>query len=111
MEYGGEKATLPQLLAALRRGDSMVLLGDGTYGLLPEEWLERFEPLVGLGHTEDDHLRFRQNQAGLLDALLASQGEIHCDELFERARQRLRDFTGVRALEQPAGLDVYKRQT
>jgi len=103
VEYGGEKATLPQLLAALRRGDSMVLLGDGTYGLLPEEWLERFAPLVGLGHTEDDHLRFRQNQAGLLDALLASQGEIQCDELFERARQRLRDFTGVRALEQPAG--------
>ena len=103
VEYGGETATLPQLLAALRRGDTMVLLGDGTYGLLPEEWLERFAPLVGLGHSEDDHLRFRQNQAGLLDALLASQGEVHCDELFERARERLRNFTGVRALEQPPG--------
>ncbi len=103
VEFGGEKATLPQLLAALRRGDSMVLLGDGTYGLLPEEWLERFAPLAGLGHNEEDHLRFRQNQAGLLDALLVSQGEVHGDELFERARERLRDFTGVRALEQPPG--------
>jgi superfamily II DNA or RNA helicase len=103
VEYGGEKAALPQLLAALRRGDGMVLLGDGTYGLLPEEWLERFAPLAGLGHSETDHLRFRQNQAGLLDALLVAQGEVHGDELFERARARLRDFTGVRALEQPRG--------
>lgn len=103
VEYGAEKATLPQLLAALRRGDSMVLLGDGTYGLLPEEWLKRFAPLAGLGHNEEDHLRFRQNQAGLLDALLASQGEVNCDELFERVRDRLRSFSGVRALDQPPG--------
>ena len=33
----------------LRRGDTMVRLGDGSFGLLPEEWLERFAPLAGLG--------------------------------------------------------------
>ena len=62
-------------------------LGDGTYGLLPEEWLERFAPLAGLGTKEEDHLRFRRNQAGLLDALLAAQPEVRVDEMFAaRAR-------------------------
>ena len=49
VDYGEATASLPQLLAAVRRGDTMVVLGDGTFGLLPEEWLERFAPLAGLG--------------------------------------------------------------
>ena len=103
VEYEGQTASLPALLAALRRGDTMVRLGDGTFGLLPEEWLERFAPLAGLGEKEEDHLRFRRNQAGLLDALLMAQPEVHVDELFERMRERLRTFTGVKSAEQPEG--------
>ena len=103
VDYDGMSASLPQLLAALRRGDTMIPLGDGSFGLLPEEWLERFAPLAGLGSAEKDHLRFRQNQAGLLDALLAAQPDVHMDELFAQARERLCGFRGVGALEQPAG--------
>ncbi|MEO8596998.1 MAG: DEAD/DEAH box helicase [Candidatus Solibacter sp.] len=103
VDYGGQTATIPQLLAAVRRGDTMIQLGDGTFGLLPEEWLERFAPLAGLGSKEEDHLRFRRNQAGLLDALLAAQPEVHVDEVFERVRERLRTFDGVKSLPQPAG--------
>ncbi|HWC98443.1 MAG TPA: DEAD/DEAH box helicase [Candidatus Sulfopaludibacter sp.] len=103
VEYGDVKASLPQLLAALRRGDTMVPLGDGSFGLLPEEWLERFAPLAGLGTAEKDFVRFRQNQAGLLDALLAAQPDVRVDEVFERVRDRIRSFRGVQAAEQPDG--------
>ena len=103
VQYDDQTASLPALLGALRRGDTMVRLGDGTFGLLPEEWLERFAPLAGLGEKEEDHLRFRRNQAGLLDALLAAQPEVHVDELFERMRERLRTFTGVKVAVQPEG--------
>jgi len=101
VDYDGQTASLPQLLAAVRRGDTMVRLGDGTYGLLPEEWLERFAPLAGLGSKEEDHLRFRRNQASLLDALLAAQPEVGVDALFQRVRERMRTFTGVKTAAQP----------
>ena len=83
----------------------MVRLGDGTFGLLPEEWLERFAPLAGLGSKDEDqdHLRFRRNQASLLDALLAAQPEVRVDELFQRVRERMRAFTGVKTAAQPPG--------
>jgi superfamily II DNA or RNA helicase len=103
VDYDGQTASLPQLLAAVRRGDTMVKLGDGTYGLLPEEWLERFAPLAGLGTKEENHLRFRRNQASLLDALLAAQPEVRVDEMFQRVRERMLSFTGVKTAAQPAG--------
>src|SRR2546429_474487 len=81
----------------------MVRLDDGTYGVVPEEWLRRIGMLARAGAPEDGHVRFRRSQAGLLDALLATQPEARCDEAFERVRQELRLFSGVEAAAQPAG--------
>jgi len=103
VDYGDATVSLPVLLEALRRGDTMVPLGDGSFGLLPEEWLQRFAPLAGLGTKQEGHLCFRRNQAGLLDALLAAQAEVRVDEMFDRVRQGLRSFQGVRAVAQPKG--------
>ncbi|HBL31932.1 MAG TPA: helicase SNF2 [Acidobacteria bacterium] len=103
IEFGGETVGLPLLLAALRRGDGFVPLGDGSLGLLPEEWLKRWEPLAGLGRAEGDHLRFEVPQAVLLDAWLAAEPEVTCDETFARARERLRGFSGIVPAEAPAG--------
>src|ERR1039457_6012998 len=103
VDYDGQTASLPQLLAAVRRGDTMVKLGDGTYGLLPEEWLERFSPLAGLGSKGANPLRFRRNPARLLGGLLGAQPEVRGDEMFQQVRERMRTFTGVKTAAQPAG--------
>jgi superfamily II DNA or RNA helicase len=103
VEYEGGTARLPELLEALRRGQSMVQLSDGAYGVLPEEWLRRIGAMAGMGAAEDGHIRFRRSQAGLLDALLAAQPEATCDETFARMRGELRQFQGVEAAPQPAG--------
>jgi hypothetical protein len=103
VEYGEKTAKIPELLEALRRGDQMVRLDDGTFGMLPEEWLRRFGMLAGMGTRESDHLRFRRSQAGLLDVLLAAQPEASCDETFARVREELRQFSGVEPAPQPAG--------
>ncbi len=114
VDYDGQQVGLPELIAALRRGDGLVQLGDGTMGMLPEDWLEKFAPLAGLGEMESDHLRFQQNQVGLLDALLAAQPEAQVDELFSRVRERVRGFAGVRTAPQPEGfrgeLREYQRE-
>jgi superfamily II DNA or RNA helicase len=103
VDFGGEVVGLPRLLAALRRGDSFVALGDGTLGLLPEEWLQRWAPLAKLGKTEGDHLRFEVPQAVLLDAWLAEEPTAAWDDTFAQARRRLRSFAGVAPAEAPPG--------
>lgn len=102
VDFGAATANLPELIAALKRGSNSVLLGDGTFGLLPEEWLKKYGLLASLGSTETDHLRFSRSQVGLLDALLASQPEASFDATYSRARDELQAFKGVREASPPA---------
>lgn len=114
VEYGEATAQLPQLLQALKRGESMVLLDDGSYGLLPEEWLQRFGVVAALGDSSKDHIRYARGQVGLLDALLATQPAVSCDETFQHLRTELEDFQQIEPAVQPAGfvgqLREYQRE-
>ncbi|MGI8427456.1 MAG: SNF2-related protein [Actinomycetota bacterium] len=103
LEYGETTAGLPELLAAAKRGDGFVVLGDETMGLLPEKWLEQYGLLASLGTPDGQSLRFKPTQAGLLDALIAAQPQASVDKAFARARNRLRDFGGVAPVPAPPG--------
>lgn len=91
----------PVLLRAIAQGESTVLLDDGTYGLLPEEWMRRYARLAKTAGGEGDTLRFRSNQIALLDMLLAELPEARFDETFRNARNRLRSFEGVAPVDPP----------
>src|SRR5439155_17357155 len=99
--FGDTVAKLPELLAALKRGENTIRLDDGTFGMVPEAWLKKYGLLAGLGTTENGHLRFRRSQVGLLDALLASQPDASCDSVFAQARDELRRFEGIEPVEAP----------
>ena len=102
IDFGdGRSAPFPQLLAAISRGEDVVVLDDGSVGLLPEEWLRRYTAIAGFGKTEGDAIRFGRSQAALLDALLATQPTIAYDEVFERVRSELQSFGGVSAADAP----------
>jgi hypothetical protein len=103
VQFGDQEAKLPELLAALKRGENLVKLGDGTMGMVPEEWLKKYGLLAGLGTPEGDHLRFGRTQVGLLDALLAEQPEATADEQFQQAREQLHRFQGIEPADAPDG--------
>ena len=101
VDFGGQRVALPELLATLSRGETTVRLGDGSLGILPEEWLDNYGLLAGLGTAEGDHLRFVNTQAGLVDALLAIQDDVEYDDRFLALRDRMRAFNGVAEEVQP----------
>jgi superfamily II DNA or RNA helicase len=114
VKFAEASVPLPAVLAALRRGETTVALGDGTVGMLPEEWLKRYGLLAALGSPEHGVMRFRRSQAALLDALLAAQPDVIQDAGFTQAREALRAFDGIRPADQPRGfvgqLREYQRQ-
>jgi superfamily II DNA or RNA helicase len=101
VDFGGISARLPELLDALRKGEGTVLLSDGTFGVLPKDWLKKYGPLAEVGDTQQDHIRFSLGQVGLLDALLASQPKATFDESFVHARDQLLSFKGIQPIDPP----------
>lgn len=96
VDYDGVTVELPELLSALNKEEPFVLLGDGSHGILPEEWLERYAPLAGLGASTGGKIRFSWSQGVILDALLASAPRADVDAVFRRLRRKLKSFEGIR---------------
>jgi len=89
---GDQDISIPEILAAARAGKKMITLGDGSQGLLPEQWLADNGLLAAIGQTHDDHLRFKASQAVIIDSLLSQQTFTDVDAKFTELRTRIKQF-------------------
>ena len=102
-DFGGMTVSLPQLLGALRKRQDYVVLDDGSHGMLPEDWLQRYGRLANVAEAEDGKMRFRKSQALLLDALLAEQENVTSDRSFKTICNRINNFQGIKPGKAPRG--------
>ncbi|MFN0137282.1 MAG: SNF2-related protein [Phycisphaerae bacterium] len=109
LDFDGVSVELPELLAAARKKEQFVKLGDGTMGVLPNEWLEKHGRWLELARVEDGEIRFGASQIGLIDALLAAMPDAKSDERIEAARAKLRAFDGIKAATPPKQLKATLR--
>lgn len=114
IDFNGSKASFPELLSALSRGEQTIRLDDGSLGILPEEWLAEYGLLAGLGSVEGQGLKFSTSQLGLIDALLSGEDSFQVDDRYMEIRDRLQSFSGVTDAIEPSGfkgeLRPYQRQ-
>jgi SNF2 family DNA or RNA helicase len=57
LEYGGQQVSLKQLQKAVKNKLRYVTLADGSNGLLPNEWIERFEKYFRTGDLNKETIR------------------------------------------------------
>jgi len=110
VSFGNEEVPLPELLKMKGRGKKTIRLDDGTYGILPLEWLENFTALMELGECAGDKIRLRQQQALLLQALVTEQLE-QSEGCLTAAVHRLeeRNCNAVVGMKAPAGFQATLR--
>jgi hypothetical protein len=114
--YANQIVPLPTLLQAMRRKENFVRLDDGSHGMLPTQWIEKFGKFMELANEAGDTLRFGRAQAFLLDSLLADQesNQVVVDAGFRNLRKRLAAFRGIEPSVEPKGfvgkLRKYQRE-
>ncbi|GAA4341713.1 DEAD/DEAH box helicase [Flaviaesturariibacter amylovorans] len=86
LRFGKQTAALKQLQQAVRAKSRYIPLGDGTQGLLPEAWLERFAAWFEAGDTESEELRIPKVQFATVAELFRE------DELDREALAELRYY-------------------
>ncbi len=105
-DFDGVSASLPSLLAALKQKSQFVTLDDGSQGILPEEWLEKYARLAEVAEEEgEESLRFAKSQALLLDAMLAEQEGVQVDRDFAKLCKKLNEFDGIAPGTEPRGFE------
>ncbi len=98
--FGGIEVPFREIRRALRARQRFVKLADGSIGELPEEWIERYRALFGLGEAKDDHLRLSPSQITLLEEALTQADQVEADNTYQQQRQRLRTLleAGLRGI-------------
>ncbi|UOQ69980.1 DEAD/DEAH box helicase [Hymenobacter cellulosilyticus] len=111
VRFGQQKASLRQVQQAIRNRSHYVRLDDGTRGILPQEWVERFAEYFAAGEVVEDRIRTPSSNFRLIQELYDPAA------LDEAARARLTtyqaavaDFTGIAPVEPPAGLQATLRE-
>jgi len=95
VQYGDQSISLREVMKAVRKGERYVKLADGTFGQIPEDWLERYKHLFGLAEETEKGLRVRDVQIPLLDRLLEDASEVEAAREFQERRERLRAFEQI----------------
>jgi len=101
VQYGELSVTLAEVLAARKRGANVVVLSDGSHGLLPHDWLDRLGPVLAGGTPTATGARFQSSQLALLDALLDGLPTVEVDEPFAKARAQLAGFDRITPADPP----------
>ena len=75
ISFGDQHVSLKDLQKAVLKKQNYITLGDGTLGILPQEWLEKITPWLKSGDVKKDHIRFSPYQLGIIDDLLQNLEE------------------------------------
>ncbi|NJM14265.1 MAG: DEAD/DEAH box helicase family protein [Bacteroidales bacterium] len=67
--FNGQHVSLRDLRKAIINKDNLVQLGDGKYGMLPQEWLDKISPALKYGKLKENGVELRKSQFAIIDAL------------------------------------------
>jgi non-specific serine/threonine protein kinase len=104
IEFGEQRVGIADIKKALTSKQSFVQLGDGTLGILPDEWLKRYSLLFKVGDGKSDKLRLSRYHMSIIDELYENRDEKELSFALDEKFERLREFKHIP--EVPAPLDL-----
>jgi hypothetical protein len=109
--FGKRKATLKHLHKAIRNKTKFVQLDDGTLGILPNEWIQRFADYFAAGEiAEDDMLRTsKMNYASIAQLYEDHMLDEEVKEELQTYQHKLASFNTISQVEVPADLHAELR--
>lgn len=97
VSYGEQSVKLKDIQKSIANKNRFVRLGDGTLGILPEEWIQKFSRYFRSGDIKGDVIRTHKSHFNLIDELFDK--EILSREIkneLETYREKLANFHSIR---------------
>ncbi|NOX18275.1 MAG: DEAD/DEAH box helicase family protein [Chlorobi bacterium] len=95
IDYDGAAVPFSELVAAIKEKKKYLKLSDGSSGILPNEWVKKFNQTLSFGELENDGIRFSKIQALALESILEEADEFETDEHFKEHAEKLKSFDKI----------------
>jgi non-specific serine/threonine protein kinase len=107
----GISATLAALVKAVRDESKFILLSDGSSGVLPVSWLEKFTSLFSFVDidTKRQSIVVKEMHVGFADMLYQMADDKWADDVFKKQRLVLTNFEGIEQQTMPTDFNAQMR--
>ncbi len=85
LKFGDQKVSIIDVKNALAQKQNYIKLGDGSVGMLPNEWMKKYSLMLKIGETKGTKIRLKKFHFSVLDDLL---GEIKEDKLQQELEEK-----------------------
>lgn len=109
VHYGDQTVGLAELKKAILAKQEYILLKDGTLGILPEEWIKKYSPLLRMGQIKDDNLKISKLHYTLLDDLYNQIDDTAIQEELNQKKQNLHRLADLKEIPLPKKLKATLR--
>ncbi len=110
LKFGEENISLRSVQKALKKKENFVPLGDGSFGMLPNEWISRFEKYFRSGNITKDGIEFSKINFTVVEELfkeLETGGEVMQE--IQLMKQKMTEFQSIQDCQVPKNLKATLR--
>jgi len=110
VKFGSQKVSLKHLHRSIRNKNRFIQLGDGTMGILPKEWIDKFTAWFTAGEIVEDTLRTPKTNFSSITELYDKDvlsAEVRLE--LSAYKKKIRNFRRIENLEVPPELNAELR--
>jgi SNF2 family DNA or RNA helicase len=110
VKFGSQKVSLKHLHRSIRNKNKFIQLGDGTLGILPQEWIDKFTAYFTAGEVVEDALRIPKINFSSI-AELYEKDVLSAEVRMELSayKAKIKNFRHIENLEVPKELNAELR--
>jgi SNF2 family DNA or RNA helicase len=110
ISFGNQKVSIKELQKAFLKKSNYVTLGDGTLGILPEEWMKKFANYFKTGEIKKNGVQISNYQFGIIDELYdeLETKPTFLEELYNK-KMRLQNISEIEPIAIPKGIKTKLR--
>lgn len=110
ISFGNQKVNIKELQKAFLKKSNYVTLGDGTLGILPEDWMKKFANYFKSGEIKKNGIQMSNYQFGIIDELYEEMDNkpAFLEELYNK-KMRLQNISEIETIPIPKGIKAKLR--
>lgn len=109
VKFGEQIASVHNIKKALSRKQNYIPLEDGSLGILPEQWIEKYSLLFRMGQEAENGLRVSKYNFGVIDELYEHIDDKHLLEELEEKKRMLLNFEELPGIPVPSNIQSVMR--